>query len=68
MAKRKTIYEDSDILVVGGGMAGTGATFESRYWGRDMKKFFVQRKQISIEVGSRTRIIRDKLLYGHEME
>ena len=30
MAKRKTIYEDSDILVVGGGMAGTGATFESR--------------------------------------
>ena len=37
MAKFKTHYEDCDILVVGGGMAGTGATFESRYWGRDMK-------------------------------
>jgi len=27
MAKVKTHYEDCDILVVGGGMAGTGATF-----------------------------------------
>ena len=26
---RKTHYEDCDILVVGGGMAGTGAAFES---------------------------------------
>ena len=25
------------FLVVGGGMAGTGATFEARHWGRDMK-------------------------------
>ena len=31
MAKHKTVYEDCDILIVGGGMAGTGATFESRY-------------------------------------
>ena len=29
MAKIKTHYEDCDILVVGGGMAGTGATFEA---------------------------------------
>ena len=29
MAKIKTVYEDCDILVVGGGMAGTGATFEA---------------------------------------
>ena len=34
---RKTHYEDCDILVVGGGMAGTGAAFEARYWGKDMK-------------------------------
>ena len=27
MAKHKTHYEECDILVVGGGMAGTGATF-----------------------------------------
>ena len=25
MAKHKTHYEDCDVLVVGGGMAGTGA-------------------------------------------
>ena len=30
MGKIKTVYEDCDILVVGGGMAGTGATFEAR--------------------------------------
>ena len=29
MAKHKTHYEDCDVLVVGGGMAGTGATFRS---------------------------------------
>ena len=27
MADHKTVYEDCDILIVGGGMAGTGATF-----------------------------------------
>ena len=36
MAKHKTHYEDCDVLVVGGGMAGTGATFEARHWGRDI--------------------------------
>ena len=46
---RKTIIEDCDILVVGGGMAGTGATFEARHWGRDLK-LSVQKKQISTEV------------------
>ena len=30
---RKTVLEDCDILVVGGGMAGTGAAFEARHWG-----------------------------------
>ena len=29
MPKNKTINENCDILVVGGGMAGTGATFSS---------------------------------------
>ena len=33
--RRKTVFVDSDILVVGGGMGGCGATYESRYWGRD---------------------------------
>ncbi len=35
---RKTVLEDCDILVVGGGMAGTGAAFEARHWGRDLSK------------------------------
>ena len=34
---KKTIFEDCDVLVVGGGMAGTGAAFEARHWGRDLK-------------------------------
>ena len=31
---RKTHYEDCDILVVGGGMAGTGAAFRSKILGQ----------------------------------
>ena len=29
MARRKTVFVDSDILVIGGGMGGCGATYES---------------------------------------
>ncbi len=32
MPKNKTVYENCDVLVVGGGMAGTGAAFEARHW------------------------------------
>jgi len=46
MGKIKTVYEDCDILVVGGGMAGTGATFEARYWGRDLKIVCVEKANI----------------------
>ena len=46
MARHKTHYEDCDILVVGGGMAGTGATFEARHWGRDMKIVCVEKANI----------------------
>ena len=46
MAKHKTLYEDCDVLVVGGGMAGTGATFEARHWGRDMKIICVEKANI----------------------
>ena len=42
MAKIKTHYEDCDVLVVGGGMAGTGAAFEARHWGRDLKIICVE--------------------------
>ena len=37
MAKVKTHFEESDILIVGGGMAGTGATFKKTHWDTDMK-------------------------------
>ena len=28
---------DADLLIIGGGMAGCGAAFEARYWGRDLR-------------------------------
>jgi 2-polyprenyl-6-methoxyphenol hydroxylase-like FAD-dependent oxidoreductase len=43
MRRRKTLYVDSDILVVGGGMGGCGATYEARYWGRDLKIVCVEK-------------------------
>ncbi len=43
---RKTITVESDILVVGGGMAGCGAAYESRYWGRDLKVVCVEKANI----------------------
>ena len=44
--RRKTVFVDSDILIVGGGMAGCGATYESRYWGRDLKIVCVEKANI----------------------
>jgi adenylylsulfate reductase subunit A len=46
MAKVKTIHENCDILVVGGGMGGTGAAYEARYWGRDMKIVIAEKANI----------------------
>ena len=43
MPKNKTVFEDCDVLVVGGGMAGTGATFEARHWGRNLKSLAAQK-------------------------
>jgi adenylylsulfate reductase subunit A len=42
----KTVYEDCDILVVGGGMGGTGAAYEARYWGRDLKIIVAEKANI----------------------
>ena len=46
MASRKTIYVDSDVLVIGGGFGGCGAAYESRYWGRDKKVVVVEKANI----------------------
>jgi len=43
---RKIVRVDADILVVGGGMAGCGATYESRFWGRDLKVVCVEKANI----------------------
>jgi adenylylsulfate reductase subunit A len=42
----KTVHEECDILVVGGGMGGTGAAYEARYWGRDMKIVVAEKANI----------------------
>src|SRR5271167_58113 len=46
MRRPKTVFVDSDILVVGGGMGGCGATYESRYWGRELKVVCVEKANI----------------------
>ncbi len=45
-SRRKKIVVEADVLVVGGGMAGCGATYESRYWGRDLKVVCVEKANI----------------------
>ena len=45
-SRRKTVFVDSDVLVIGGGMAGCGAVYESRYWGRDLKVVCVEKANI----------------------
>jgi len=42
----QTVYEDCDILIVGGGMGGCGAAYEARYWGRDMKIVVAEKANI----------------------
>ncbi len=46
MGSKNIVFEDCDILVVGGGMGGTGAAYEARYWGRDMKIVIAEKANI----------------------
>ncbi len=45
-SSRKTRFVEADILVIGGGFSGCGATYESRYWGRDLKIVIVEKANI----------------------
>lgn len=45
-SSRKTRFVDTDILVIGGGFGGCGATYESRYWGRNLKITLVEKANI----------------------
>jgi len=43
----KTIVEDNiDVLVAGAGLGGTGAAFESRFWGQDKKIVIAEKANI----------------------
>ncbi len=42
--KSKTV--DSDLLIIGGGMAGCGAAWEARYWSRNSKIVLVEKANI----------------------
>ncbi|MCH8997791.1 MAG: adenylyl-sulfate reductase subunit alpha [Proteobacteria bacterium] len=44
--RRKTVFVDSDVLIIGGGFGGCGAAYESRYWGRDLKVIVVEKANI----------------------
>jgi len=37
---------NSDILIIGGGMAGCGAAYEARYWGRNLSVVIVEKAHI----------------------
>ncbi len=43
---RKTVFVDSDVLILGGGFGGCGAAYESRYWGRNAKIVLVEKANI----------------------
>ncbi|MGC8661644.1 MAG: adenylyl-sulfate reductase subunit alpha [Nitrososphaeria archaeon] len=45
-SSKSTRYVDSDILIIGGGMAGCGAAYEARYWGRNLKIVLVEKANI----------------------
>ena len=45
-SRRKTQFVDADILIIGGGFGGCGATYESRYWGRGLKIVLVEKANI----------------------
>lgn len=42
----KSRIVDSDILIIGGGMAGCGAAYEARYWGRNLNIVVVEKAHI----------------------
>ena len=45
-APRSTKIVEGDILILGGGMAGCGAAYEARYWGRNLRIILVEKSSI----------------------
>lgn len=46
LRSKKTVFVDTDILIIGGGFGGCGAAYESRYWGRNLKIALVEKANI----------------------
>lgn len=46
MRTMETKVIDCDVLILGGGMAGCGAAYEARYWGRGLKIVLVEKANI----------------------
>jgi adenylylsulfate reductase subunit A len=46
MAAPHTQTVECDILIIGGGMAGCGAAFEAKYWGKDLRVVMVEKAAI----------------------
>ena len=47
MVRTRVRYVDSDILIIGGGMAGTGAAWEARYWCRNCRIILAEKANIN---------------------
>ena len=45
-APPRTEQVDCDVLIIGGGFAGCGAAYETRYWGRDLKIVVAEKANI----------------------
>ena len=37
---------DCDVLIIGGGMAGCGAAYEAKYWGKDLNVVLVEKSNL----------------------
>ncbi len=46
MTLPNTVTVECDILIIGGGMSGCGAAFESKFWGRDLRVVMVEKAAI----------------------
>ena len=46
ISSRKTQYVNADILIIGGGFGGCGATYEARYWARNANIVLVEKANI----------------------
>ena len=45
-ASRKTVFVDSDVLILGGGFGGCGAAYEAGYWDHNAKVVLVEKANI----------------------